>query len=588
MSIKDKKNKWMKCVPIFLLTVLLLLSGCGGGTTYPISLPQIDSEEITEYLSYQHCTDGGFADNIHPSVIDFTDLYDTYCALHILDMLDAPIPMYDRCIGFVQKISCQDLIQRDTFDDIFYYLMIAHYLDYQVPEEQMNILLDYITSLQTEEGAIKPNQDFSKIGGNVDYSNIYDPLYLMAATHFVELSQFYQIEINFTLFINYLQSFPLMEMETSSSIDAISVLLQAKNLYPVDSDSVDHTVLQTLYSSGLELLSQNEYNSITLLRNLSIIGNALGQTEELASFLPSYFCKDGFSIFPEDSTSHIMATRVGLQACQQMSVSLELQHRKQILAFLASNQFYDGRFVFNRKDINNDFRIYDTYYAAVLLDELGQLEPYQSDLQSFYHTQIESLSLREHSIEDSFYLISIAFYSGLQLEDSDILWFQESYCAYVNDEDITPNYIFYSEVMESPFLWKTPVSDTIKSQLIDSYERDSVLKTQATLFMQLYYQYTVLSVIQDPTPFYQTVIDYYNQNFDSLIIPYFAATYIAKIIDQEDLSYKVIDHYEDIIQNLNRSTDGCLFLFPEENLPASFLSTRAIIQTIKVFSEQPK
>lgn len=371
-------HKVKKCLPLVLLLILLFSTACQSKTP---SVPVIQTSSLSDYLSYQQCEDGGFAQSIHPSIIAFTDLYDTYCALHILNMLDTPIPRQEHCIKFIQKVNCQDLILKDDFDEVFYYLMVAHYLNYEIPEQDFALLSNYIISLQTDEGAIKPNQDFTKIGGNVDYNNIYSSFYLMAVTHFVELSHFYTFDIDSDALINYLKTFSYMDIDSSLAMTAASVLIEANQVWPANAQTLDLSFLQTLYTSGFEIVE--EKSDISHLRNTSIIANYLGRTNELISYLQPYYCIDGFSINPNEQESHIMATRIGLQTCKLLSISLDQERKNHIIDMIQSNQFYDGRFVFNRKDISYDTRISDTFQAILLLEELGQLDLYQSDLQSF-------------------------------------------------------------------------------------------------------------------------------------------------------------------------------------------------------------
>ena len=144
----DKKTLY-----IFLIIttfVIIMLSSCKNDETIfndeANPYITINTEEISDYMKYQQCDHGGFADKISLSIINYLDFYDTYASLYSLELCDYKLSddEHTRAVGFLEKINVNEKLNYfDELDEAFFYLRIADFLQYSLPDEELQIVYDY-------------------------------------------------------------------------------------------------------------------------------------------------------------------------------------------------------------------------------------------------------------------------------------------------------------------------------------------------------------------------------------------------------------------------------------------------------------
>ena len=208
---------------LIILTILILTS-CQNQVDVS-SL--IDTKEIQSYISYQQCNDGGFADSISLSIIDYNDYYDTYCSLYILDLLDFELSdeQHSRAIDFIEKIDIDTLIGADNnLDMVFFYLRIADILDYKLPEKQFRRIIDYISSLQTADGYfVNSTANRELLSKGELQIEMLGSVNLVSLANIIELGTIYELDIDYNNLARYLDLFLTEKNVDSKNVDSKNV-----------------------------------------------------------------------------------------------------------------------------------------------------------------------------------------------------------------------------------------------------------------------------------------------------------------------------------------------------------------------------
>ena len=573
----------IQTISIFLILAIILLTSC---SNHEAIKSTFDAEEILSYVSYQQSDDGGFTEAITLSNINYNDYYDTYCALYVLDLLGYELTdaQHSRALDFINKIDFDALLDSDdNLDIIFFYLRIADFLNYELSEKQLERMLNYITSLQTKDGYFVNSSTRRELleKGELEIE-LLSPLNLFTIANIIELSKTYEIKLDYINLLRYLNLF-LDEKHVDDSVitqvAAIALIIDAQELWELHIDESNSEEIRKLYTETIQKISMHELD-IGSLHNLVKVGNYLGVHDHsiISEALHKYFNENGFSPSP-NTKNHIMATRIALLAFDEISATLEIDAKDSIIAYVLNNQFYDGRFVFDRKDIFYPARIEDTYNAVLLLNELGALDMYLPDLKRFYYSRLKDITLDEYSLYDAFYLISIAAHCGIPVEEYDMVRFVDNFSKYVSETKAL-DYQFAVSVMEHLAIWNVAYSDGDKAQLIASANRDNYIKNYLTELMALYYKYITYKAMSLEYTYYSDVIDYFNMNFDKLENKIFASKYIARIIQDEQLSPNKIKNRREIFKEIDNCRDDILFSYTDD-FHGTFDSTASIIAIIR-------
>jgi len=570
---------------ILLVLVILALTSCNKQVT---SNSSFDADEILNYMSYQQSDDGGFADQISLSIISYIDYYDTYCALYVLDIIGYELTdsQHAKTLGFIEKIDFNALLDiEDNLDIVFFSLRIANMLNYELREKDLERMHDYIASLQTQDGyfvnSLARKELYNK--GELEIE-LLSSINLFSIANIIELSKTYDIDLDYENLAAYLKLFLNEETMDSTRIAAIALLIKAEDLWGFHIDESTIADIKKLYT---EAIMGNPMTRLDIgsLYNLLIINNYLGADDHslIHEALQSYFNENGFSPFA-GAENHIMATRIALLAFSDMPAVLEKSAINSIVYNVLDNQFYDGRFVFGRKDIDDSSRIEDTYNAMLLLKELGALDMYSDDLKRFYHARLEGTALNTNSLYDAFYLISTAIHCDASIDEYDVVEFLNNFSEYVNEARVL-DYQFAISVVEHPGIWSVPYSDDIRDRLIVSSKRELSIQNYLTEFLALYYRYAVHKAMGlEYAHYYDDVINYFNTNYDKLENIIFASKYVVRIIEDEQLPLNTIKNRQKIIREINRCRDGILFSYVDD-FHGTFDSTASIIGVIRNLSE---
>ena len=144
----------------------------------------------------------------------------------------------------------------------------------------------------------------------------------------------------------------------------------------------------------------------------------------------------------------------------------------------------------------------------ILIEELGALDLYLTDLRRFYDARLEDTKLGEYSIYDEFYLLSIASHCNIPVKEEDMANFIQNFSNYIK-ESKTIDYQLAISVMEDLEMWDVTCSDEFKEKFLTSANGEGSIKNRLTEFMALYYRYAVLKTLnQEYVSAYSEVIDY--------------------------------------------------------------------------------
>lgn len=451
----------------YILVLSLFLSSC----TYPKNDCQeqpanINREELLNLISQMQCDDGSFADLSLLEAMDRDDLYYTYCSLASLDCCGISLKDQDHSRDFFDQIVLDDLFIYDEFENFFFYLMSAHYLNYQIPSDNFARITDYISSLQTKDGCFAPfSTPPENVQGDADFSNIFQSSYFIAAKYMIELLHVYPIDVDLSAFYSYLQE-SLLHVDDTMRVSIISMMIQTQQLLP--SEELNLVAIEEVYDHTLEILPQMEIN-IGTLYDLTVIGTALGKNNSdlLHSYLERFRHENGFYLFPDTESPplfantdtkgyDIMATLNGLRAMNKLGMQ-DTSEQTTIPEQILSYQLYDGRFYVGWQNTAEEIHLYSTYKVVQLLNELDSLDIYKEDLIRFYNRQRNLYPLDQYTVPDLFYLLSIGLFCDAPICEEDILSFQERFSEYLFETNKKLDYQWNKLSWKAPIFGKFPV-----------------------------------------------------------------------------------------------------------------------------------
>lgn len=583
---------------LLLIVLVLALTGCQNDEYDVI---HIDYQEILSYLSYQQMYDGGFSDDIELSSVRFMDLHDTYMSLRILELAGhySVEAQLSDLAPFLSKVNTVELIEFwDDLFKIYFYLKLVDMAGYPIEEDARSFLVNHLESLQTNYGYfIRTREARTMINEGLISPEIdrFSGFNLSSISWMTELAKLYEFNIDFLAVTEYLSLYLSEEIAFQNNLSiemqfaAAAIIVRLVESRPDLSNENTMELIRTLYvNRGREIAGNRQgLHDIGTIRDLITIGNYFNKVDRefMKKTVLTFYQEDGFSPFI-DSATHINATRIALLALNELQVPLNESSLENIIDITLGNKFYDGRFVGDRGGFFVHERIRDTYYAMILLYELGAIDKYMSDLRNFYHTMLEESDISEYSVMEMFHLLSIAKMTDITVCDDVIADFAIMFAEYVESTFLI-NFFFSIAVIESGVIPEELLHDNnIRNKLMYSAQRENPLQTYITRFLKLYYIYSINKMLGlEYAALYREVIDFFNENFDDIEIKLMAAQYIVRIIENEQLSVNVISDRSrrSILNEIERNRDGFLFSYGED-FPGKFDSTANIIRIIRVLT----